>query len=118
MQLITKEIGKRLAAADAEQARTGVTPDEIIAKFFTPWAGATWWVVQATPESDEGDVVEPEQAGDWRLYGFADLGMRDCAERGYTMLSQLQEINGPFGLKVERDIHFTGSLANVEAGYR
>jgi len=35
---------------------------------------------------------------------------------GYFVLSELQKVNGPCGLKIERDLHFTGTLAEVISG--
>jgi hypothetical protein len=33
-------------------------------------------------------------------------------ELGYFNLSELQSVKGPFGLKIERDMHFDGYVLN------
>lgn len=107
MKLITKEIARKLHKADQQFLETGETPDPIIVKFFCPWGRATWWIVQATPlDAINGEPCEPENARDWHMFGYCDLGMPDCAELGYVLLSQLQEIRGQFGLTIERDMYY------------
>ena len=59
------------------------------AKFFTPWSNWTWYVI--------------EFDGEDRCFGYVK-GLED--EFGYFLLSELESIEGPFGLKVERDRHF------------
>lgn len=60
-----------------------------VTKFFTPWSNWTWYVI----EFDGYDTC-------WGLVrGFHD-------EYGYFLLSELRDLEGPGGLKVERDIHF------------
>ena len=126
MKMMTKEIAVGLAAADAVVIETGESPDKVLVKYFTPWANATWWVVSGTPlDAVNGAPMSPEaiefegveNAKDWHLFGFADIGMPDCAELGYVLLSELESIKGPVGLKIERDLHYSGSLAEVRAGY-
>lgn len=120
MLLITEEIGRKLYEADQKflASDNGDSTDQIVAKFFTPDGSATWYVTMGTPLDADGDPTTPEQAKDWHLFGFADLGDPDCAELGYVLLSQLEEIRGGFGLKVERDRYFTGSLAEIQASRR
>lgn len=118
MKLITKEIATKLAAAYARSAETGESGTEIVAKFFTPWGGATWYVTEGGPLGAAGELVDDvNQAVDWHLYGFCDIGDSENAELGYVLLSQLQELRGPFGLRVERDLYFSGTMADVMAKY-
>ena len=67
-----------------------------VVKLFTPWAGATWLLSEIDPE--DPNVV----------FGLCDLGLGE-AELGYVSLSELQSLRGMFGLKVERDMHFTAN---------
>lgn len=62
-------------------------------KLFTPWTGWTWFIT-------EGE----EQDGDYIMFGFV-IGQEK--EWGYVSLNEIQSVTGPFGLKIERDIHFT-----------
>ena len=67
------------------------TEDKIIrAKLFMPWTNWTWYVIEFDGEN--------------QCFGFVK-GLD--AEFGYFSLRELESIEGPFGLKVERDIHFS-----------
>lgn len=61
----------------------------IYVKLFTPWTNWTWYVI-------EFDGVD-------ECFGFVK-GI--IAEFGYFSLKETAGVEGPFGLKVERDIHF------------
>ena len=90
-----KLMTKALAATMPPLYANEEVPDPMVrAKFFTPWAGATWLVTEYNPETRI-------------IFGWATLGDPECAELGYTSLDELESLIGPFGLKVERDIHFT-----------
>ena len=118
MKLITKAISTKLHKADQAFTETGETSKPVIVKFFTPWGAASWFIVSGTPlDAINGEPCEPEQAKDWHLFGYCDLGIPDCAELGYVLLSQLQAIRGQFGLTVERDMYYgQHSLADVMPG--
>lgn len=59
-------------------------------KFFTPDSSWTWWVSEYDPEEK-------------MFFGVVKGYER---EYGYFSLNELQEIRGPFGLKIERDENF------------
>ena len=117
MMMITKDIARKLVAADKAflASGDGRTSDEIAVKFFNPCGAATWWIVSATPLDAEGEAdYETATPADWHMFGFCDLGDPQCAELGYVLLSQLQEIKGLFGLGIERDRYF-GSNKSLKA---
>ena len=121
MMLITKDIASKLTAADKAfvESNDGETPDEIIVKFFNPTGAQTWYIVQATPLgtiNGEPDY-ETDTPADWHMFGFCDLGFAGCAELGYVLLSELQKIRGQFGLGIERDRNYSGSLKTVMNDY-
>ena len=58
-------------------------------KFFTPDSNWTWYAT----EFDGEDV-------------FFGLVIGHVAELGYFSLSELEEVRGPMGLPIERDLHF------------
>ena len=58
-------------------------------KFFTPDSNWTWYA----SEFDGEDI----------FFGLVD-GFE--TELGYFSLKELQKVNGPMGLKIERDLHF------------
>jgi len=88
MKLLTKELIAKLpelyATEDIE-----LEDKLILAKLFTPWSSWTWYVI--------------EYDGEDRCFGFVK---GHEAEFGYFSIKELSEIEGPYGLKVERDRYF------------
>lgn len=62
----------------------------VYAKFFTPWSNWTWYAT----EFDGEDI----------FFGFVQ-GLAE--ELGYFSLSELEQVRGPLGLRIERDLSFT-----------
>jgi hypothetical protein len=89
MKLMTPEILERLK----QNNLTKDNDHSPVVKYFTPWASATWLI--SNIDVDDGDL----------MFGLCDLG-HGSPELGYVLLSDLEEIKGPYGLKVERDLHF------------
>ena len=98
MQLLTKEIERKLEKAPMRSTE-GVAPKDrkVIVKFFAPWNSWTWYVVEAERRDDEYE---------WEFYTLCVNGYGETSW-GSTTLGQLREINGPAGLKIERDRHYT-----------
>ncbi len=114
MKLITKAIAPVLMAAYEHSAETGESGKDVIAKYFTPWAGASWHITEGMPVDSDGAPTTIEKAKDWHLFGFANLGDPTMAELGYVMLSDLEGLKGPGGLAVERDLYYFGhKIADV-----
>ncbi len=85
-KLLRKEDLKRLPPMYSQENN----PDPTVwVKFFTPWAGWTWYIT--------------EFDGEDTLFGLTD---GHEMELGYISLSELQSLRGPAGLRVERDIHW------------
>ena len=88
MKLLTKELAKKLPPLYSQEDKG----DEAIAyaKFFTPWAGWTWYATEYHPETRTcfGLVVGQE------------------TELGYFSLDELESVRGRFGLRIERDLHW------------
>lgn len=84
MKLFTKDILNRLKKAGYDNNRP-------ICKLFTPWGNATWLITG----------IE-----DGILYGYVDLGMQCVEWGGISTIEEMESIQGPFGLKIERDLHF------------
>lgn len=88
MILLTTSMRARLLA-------NGRTPDADhipVVRFFNPFGAGTWL---ATELNEDGDI----------LFGLADLGY---PELGSWSLSEMAAIRLPFGLGIERDLHFEG----------
>ena len=89
MKLITADIQKKLEKNYQDQ-----NDDDVVLKLFGG-GSCTWLITQIEPDNDI-------------MWGLCDLGM-GCAEYGTVSLSELKSIKfPPFGLGVERDMHFKG----------
>ena len=96
MKLLTPEITARLAAnARARVAaieRGACEPDpKPVVRFFNPVGAATW--------------LATEIDADGILFGLADLGF-GCPELGSFSAAELEAVRLPYGLGIERDLHF------------
>ena len=89
MMLLTKELRARLIANG--KSRGDHVP---VVKFFNPVGAATWLF----SELDEDDDI---------LFGLCDLGF-GCPEMGSASLAEIAAVTLPFGLAIERDLHFEG----------
>ena len=74
-----------------------------VVKLYNPLGPATWL---ATELADDGDT----------LFGLADLGF-GCPELGAFSLSEIRAVRLPFGMAIERDLHFD-AIARAEAAMR
>lgn len=57
---------------------------------------------------------EKQEDGDWLFYGYCNLFEW---EWGYVMLSELEDIALPFGLKIERETYTTGGKVKDYLNY-
>ena len=73
----------------------------VIAKFFLPGTNWTWYAT-------EGDLTDD---GDIEFFG---LVAGDFPELGYFTLSSLEGARSPWGLKVERDLHWHGTIGDAK----
>lgn len=92
MKLLTKVIETKLRA-NSTDFQDGESDHVPVLKLFTPWGASTWLLT----ELDE----------DGRLFGLCDLGF-GSPELGYVSLDEIKSVTGPFGLKIERDMHWKG----------
>jgi len=68
------------------------------AKWFTPDNSWTWYITEGSPvRNRDNDPV------DYILFGLVD---GQCKELGYFRLSELESVNGPMGLPIERDLYW------------
>ncbi len=86
MKLLTQELRQRIPALEETERED----DPMVwVKFFTPWTAWTWYVT----EFDGTDT----------LFGWVEGHDK---ELGYFSLAELESIQGPAGLKIERDLYF------------
>jgi len=108
MDLLTKEICQKIPALYSQEEKK---PEDvkIIVKFFTPWSHWTWYATEADGFDNNGDIVSLATLPNWkelqdvRFFGFV---AGDFPELGYFHLRELESVNGPFGLRIERDLHY------------
>jgi len=96
MKLLPKEIREMLPPLGAQDGKGG----EAIAylKLFTPDSGWSWHILEVQPILDShGREIDVE------CFGLVDGQEK---ELGYFMLSELEEVRGPMGLPLERDLYW------------
>ena len=95
MLLMTKGLEAELSKYPLG-SQDGLMEDaEVVVKYFNPCGAGTWLITEGEKQED----------GDWLLYGYCHLFEW---EWGYVMLSELESVQLPFGLSIEREIYGTG----------
>ena len=95
MQLITKEIEEQFKKYPIGSQDGLFGSAKVIAKYFNPMGVGTWFIT-------EGNKLEN---GDYEMFGYCILSDPQLAEFGYVNLSMLENLDLPFGLKIERDLY-------------
>ncbi len=103
MQLITKEIERKLKAnqamMDESEARGddsfSIVDREAVVKLFNPVGAGTWFLFSMDNNG--------------RAFGWAKIS---DGEYGYVDVNELQQLDVGFYLGIERDINFTGDTFN------
>lgn len=90
MPLMTKEIQEKLPPLYSQDGLGGKAVVHV--KFFTPDSGWTWLATEGSPEED-----------DFLFFGLV-IGLEK--ELGYFSLRELQQVHGPLGLPIERDLYW------------
>lgn len=98
MKLLTKALTKQLLANGQKRPNADVVKP--VVKFFNPVGAATWLFSELDSNGDT-------------LYGLCDLGF-GSPELGYASLSEIESVTLAFGLKIERDLHFTANKTLAE----
>ena len=93
--LMTKELEKKFEEYPLYSQEGLLEDSEVAVKYFNPCGVGTWFITEGEKQED----------GDWLLYGYCHLFEW---EWGYVMLSELESIQLPFGLKIERELYVTG----------
>ena len=90
MKLITKSLEARFAQVGRQE---DVKDPMVIVKFFNPTGAGTWFATEYDPQ-DRIFFGYVSMFGDWN------------DEWGYFSLAELEAYKGPFGIGIERDLHF------------
>jgi len=98
MKLLTKQIIKQLPPIRATEEDDSA---KAIVKFFNPCGAGTWWAFEYDPENRI-------------FFGVAEIHEREI---GSFSLDDLEGFEGPFGLGIERDLHYTPQTINEIMGW-
>lgn len=99
MKIITKAIEKAFAK-QGNTSQKSMKDILIVMKLFNPTGAGTWYIY----DKQDDDVY----------WCFANLGDPAFAECGTVSMSELMELRLPFGLKIERDMHFEPLSMSLE----
>lgn len=88
MMLITKELEKRFKKIGDQLNESNPI---VIAKLFNPCGGGTWYLTEYDPETKIA-------------FGYV-TGLAEN-EWGSISIQEMEELELPFGLKIERDLYF------------
>ncbi|MFC1675928.1 DUF2958 domain-containing protein [Planctomycetota bacterium] len=96
MKLLPKEIREQLPSLYSQDGKGGKAV--VYTKYFTPSSNWTWLVLEGEPVLDES-----QNEVDYKFFGLVFGHER---EFGYFLLSELEEVRGPMGLPIERDLYW------------
>ena len=96
MKLLPKEVREALPDLYAQDGKGGKTVAYV--KYFTTSSSWTWYVLGGEPVLDESG-----KELDFRFFGLVDGYEK---ELGDFLLSELEEVRGPMGLPIERDLYW------------
>lgn len=95
MMLMTKELEKAFEQYPfGSQDEKGMDA-KVIVKYFNPCGAGTWLITEGEKQED----------GSWLLFGYCHIFEW---EWGYVSLSELESVQLPFGLTIERELYVTG----------
>lgn len=101
MELLTDEIRQKLPPLYSGEEK-GLDAQAVV-KFFTPWTYWTWYASEGSPVDADGLYDTDKEKVDFIFFG---LVAGHFVELGYFSLSELREVEGPHGLRIERDLYF------------
>lgn len=92
MKLMTKELERKFEKYPLGSQEDKGHEAEVLVKYFNPCGAGTWLIT-------EGEKLNN---GDWILFGLCNILEW---EWGYLSLNELEEIELPYGMKIERDLY-------------
>lgn len=97
MKLMTKEIEKKLAKRPLGYDGEYGMDAEVIVKYFNPVGAGTWLITSGVKLKD----------GDWLLFGYCHILEWEWGE---VLLSELESLRLPYGMRIERDLYSDGTV--------
>lgn len=101
VKLMTKELEQKFKKYPLYSQDGKGKNAKVVVKYFNPCGAATWLITEG----------EEQENGDWYFFGYCNLGYG--YEWGYVMLSELESVTLPFGLRIERDLYASGTVAEL-----
>lgn len=95
MLLMTKELEHELSKYPIGSQDGKGEDAKVVVKYFNPCGAGTWLITEG----------EKQENCDWLLFGYCNIFEW---EWGYVMLSELESVQLPFGLSIERELYVTG----------
>lgn len=96
MKLLTREIREQLPPLYSQDGKGGKTVAYV--KYFTPSSNWTWFGCEIEEIcDDQGNPI------DYKFFGLVEGHEK---ELGCFVLSELEEVTGPMGLPIERDLYW------------
>lgn len=92
---MTKELEKKFEKYPIGSQEGLMENADVVVKYFNPYGAGTWLIIEGEKRDD----------GDWLLFGYCHVVEW---EWGYVLLSELESIRLPLGLKIEREIYGSG----------
>lgn len=89
MKLITKELEKRFAQVGSQDQEKDPI---VIAKYFNPVGAGTWYATEYDPINKI-------------FFGYVSIFGDWCDEWGSFSLAELEQVELPLGMKIERDLY-------------
>jgi len=96
MKLLTQEMREQLPPLYGQESKGGKAVAYL--RLFTPDSSWTWHLTEGSPIKDESGAEV-----DYHFFGLVE---GQCKELGYVSLKELEEVCGPMGLPIERDLHW------------
>jgi hypothetical protein len=96
MRLMTNELEKRFAQVGSQE---NVKDPVIVTKFFNPQGSGTWYATEYDPKTQT-------------FFGYVSIFGDWNDEWGYFSLKELESYKGPWGLGIERDLHWAEKKAS------
>jgi hypothetical protein len=90
MRLMTGELEKRFAEIGSQENSKNPI---VVAKFFNPAGAGTWYATEYDPKTKT-------------FFGYVSIFGDWNDEWGYFSLDELESFEGPFGIGLERDLHW------------
>lgn len=116
MQMLTKELKEKIPPLYSQEEKGESA--EVVLKYFCPWNQWRWYItegsaqIQRSPDADIeyiplADLEKTLQNGislvDIIFFGWV---YGDYPELGYISYNEITSVRGPWGLTIERDLHW------------